>query len=347
MQRDMHYEGMYVLARAAGLAPEIALRVATSSQLVDDFASNYSGVLEQDGGWLSVFATSHHAVDGNNLLDEHQRRIWVPFHFLPGGLGSTLEERLVCVMDSPASQRMLVHHQNYPASEIIPELMGIAAHVYADTFAHYGFSGMASERNFVQQDSLSIDMDELTPQERARIEKKKASFFERLGGAVAEVTSGGLGHAGVAVWPDRPYLVWSFAYEDGKEERRDNPATYLAACAALYEEFQRLAARIEGGGEASLPFAAIEPEVRAVLAHQGDSVARSGRWADALASGALNGLSEKIPDYRGEAWNAECGLAQNCFDALAAPFCAFARAAEVHRTYVLRVLLPSMGMLVA
>lgn len=341
MQRDMHYEGMYVLARAAGLAPEIALRVATSSQLVDDFASKFDEPLP-DGGHLTVFPTCHHT--GNilgNLAAAHQRLIWVPFHFLPGGAGNNHESRLICEMDSTASRSMLEHHLSYPAEDIVPELLGVAAHVYADTFAHYGFSGISSDMNRVEAGSLDIIM-EIGVEERKRIEEKKENFF----GVMAEIGSWGLGHAGVATWPDRPYLQWRFTYEDGRSATRDNPSTFLAACRALHADFSRLAQRKGMAANPGVPFAEIEAGITAILAHQGPMEDRCARWKAALASGMVPGLAE-IPDYEGTEWDNACSAAHGCTDAVTMPFCRFVRAAEVHRTYVLRSLLPPLNILVA
>ncbi len=342
MQKDMHYEGMYALARAAGLAPEIALRVATSSQLVDDFASQFDEQLP-DGGHLTVFPTCHHTENVlGNLAAEHQRLIWVPFHFLPGGAGNDHESRLVCEMDSAASRDMLEHHLAYPAVDILPELVGVAAHVYADTFAHYGFSGISSELNHVEAGSLNLTMD-IDADEYRRIEEKKENFFA----TVAELGSRGLGHAGVATWPDRPYLQWQFTYEDGRVASRDNPTTFLAACRALHRVFSKLASLQGMASGPGVSFADIEVDVVSVLAHQGPMEDRAARWKDALASGMVPLLREEIPDYEGAEWDNACSSAHGCAEAVTMPFCRFVRAAEVHRTYVLRSLLPPMNILVA
>lgn len=342
MQRDMHYEGMYVLARAAGLAPDIALRVATSSQLVDDFAREFDEPLP-DGGHLTVFPTCHHTENiAGNLDRNHQRLIWVPFHFLPGGTGSSYEPRLVCERNSAASRSMMEHHLAYPTGDILPELIGVAAHVYADTFAHYGFSGISSDLNHVEGGSLDITMD-INDSERERIEEKKDNFLAKM----AQLGSQGLGHAGVATWPDRPYLKWRFTYEDGRPAPRDNPATFLEACRALHAGFSRLAQRDGMAAGAGVPFAAIEAGVVSILAHQGPMEERCERWKDALSTGMVPRLLAEIPDYEGTDWDNACSAAHGCMDAVTMPFCRFVRAAEVHRTYVLRSLLPPMNILVA
>ena len=83
MLTDMHYYGTYAMARAAGLKKKIAETIATASQFVDDNAEKDS-INFRDGARLDAEATAHHAVDIKNTDLEDQRKIWVPFHFLPG-----------------------------------------------------------------------------------------------------------------------------------------------------------------------------------------------------------------------------------------------------------------------
>ena len=98
MQEDMHYYGTYALARCAGLPVEISRPLAYSAQFVDDSEQSDSETHE-DGGMLYGIATAHDnvAVVKNQLIDHiAQRRVWVPFHFFPGNIGDTLQEKMVC-----------------------------------------------------------------------------------------------------------------------------------------------------------------------------------------------------------------------------------------------------------
>src|SRR5689334_15953454 len=89
MQRDMHYYGCFFLARAAGFATAEAVTIATASQYVDDNVKPDMHVFA-DGGAFEFVPTAHHPVSRANLDHDDQRRIWVPFHFLPGG-GATID----------------------------------------------------------------------------------------------------------------------------------------------------------------------------------------------------------------------------------------------------------------
>src|ERR1700682_1049187 len=152
MQTDMHYYGTYALARAAGLIPDVAWIIATAAEFVDD--SNEVQMTLSDGCFLQAKATAHHSENIKNIDKLDQREIWVPFHFLPGNQGESYEERLVCVTDSAIAQEMVQHNLENPDNAPAIELIGITAHVYADTFAHYGISGISSRLNRVDRATL-------------------------------------------------------------------------------------------------------------------------------------------------------------------------------------------------
>jgi hypothetical protein len=362
MQIDMHYYGTYALARAAGLRGDVAELIATSAQFVDDFPSNDLIAL-QGGERVDTVATAHTVGQFQNLDEEDQRRVWVPFHFLPGGEGATLQDRLICRKNSPLAQAMVAAHLGYAAQPFAPELVGIAAHVYADTFAHYGFSGISSALNRVDADSFKLNMG-LDPDLRAYISRKAEQFFgsafyKKLAewGVVAsstgaEILSGALGHGAVATYPDRPYLKWSFAYEvSGEVSHRDNPATYLEGAEALHGFFCRFAAlRPDLTSGAAQDFATISGHVSAILKVEADKSGRIKAWQKAAESGDLfGGTGEKIPDYKGEQWTTALEVldGEPAPDLGKLPPYRFHQAAAIHRAYVLRVLLPGAGIYLA
>ena len=364
MQLDMHYYGTYAMARAGGLEAETAKMVATCAQFVDDNVADGSVEFE-DGARIDSEATAHHAVDLENLAPDDQRQVWVPFHFLPGNEGDTYTERLKCRMDSDVVRDMRDHHLTLAEQPFAPALIGIAAHVYADTFSHYGFSGVSSRGNKVENDSfqfggdLSPDMHDYITGKAAKFfrEKKGGGLFKNIKSWLGETLSGALGHGSVATYPDRPYLAWSFDYEredavEGRHSMRDNQETFLAGCRALHEMFRRFAEagpaayRSDDGRE----FDQIADRVAAVLATQANKETRCEAWRRAAGTGAIfGGDGEEIPDYDGQAWNArwrELDGSEHSPDVLAEPIWLFYQAAAVHRTYVLRDLLPQHGLVV-
>ena len=250
MQIDMHYYGTYAMARAAGITRNAARVIAIAAQFVDDNAAKDT-IKFRDGGRLDAQASAHHAVDRKNIDLEDQRRIWVPFHFLPGNKGKTYTERLVCQKDSEIAREMVKHNLSLVDRTYALPLIGITAHVYADTFAHYGFSGISSRRNKVINDSFKF-MDLNAKTEKYILDKAKKfkenypdeeGFLTNVKSWFAEKLSGALGHGAAVTFPDRPYLKWSFEYEDPKNDSgvRDNPATFLDGCQALHKLFRDFA----------------------------------------------------------------------------------------------------------
>lgn len=359
MQLDMHYYGTFALARAAGLREDAALVIATSAAFTDD-ATARDSVRFLDGARLDVEATAHHAVDIHNVDLEDQRKVWVPFHFFPSNQGDEYSERLVCRMDSPLAREMVDHNLRQHAQPYYLALMGVTAHVYADTFAHYGFSGVSSRRNRIANDSFRFD--DLDPAMRDYISGRAKTFFDRYqaeGGLMenikswfAETASGALGHGAAATFPDRPYLVWSFDYEypDVRRERRDNRETFLAGCKALHGMFRQVAEfrpeLASGGGR---EFEAIEERVRSILAVQALMKGRIEAWQKACSDGDLFGKPEAIPVYDPDNWHAQRDGLDGVGDsreALDKPVYRFYQAAAAHRTYVIRDLLPAHDLVV-
>ncbi len=386
MQLDMHYYGTYAMARAAGIKPGAAQTIATCAQFVDDNAAN-TDIKFGNGAWVESIATAHHTIDKENLNGSDQRKVWVPFHFLPGNIGETWTERLKCRMDSQIAQELVEHHLSLSQSSFALELIGITAHVYADTFSHYGFSGVSSRGNKIVNDSIVLN--ELDPEIKAYVLGKYENFKKSKGHKllpnfrpnvvpagkwyevlknkvvswVGETFSGALGHGAVATFPDRPYLNWEFKYErndayladltgnSGTDARRPNPSTFLLGCEALHGMFAKLReARPDLDNGDFRDFSSIRTAVVEILATQAKKEGRINRWQKAAADGTVFGNGEMIPEYKGELWNAEWQELDGEEDSLVIldkPIWHFYQAAALHRTYVLRDLLPSHKIIVS
>lgn len=361
MQLDMHYYGTFAMAYAAGLKKETAKIIATAAQFVDDNAAA-SHIEFQDGGRVDAEATAHHVAQLSNLDKEDQRQVWVPFHFLPGDEGASYSERLICRKNSNIAKTMVSHHLGYAKDEMGPHLIGIAAHVYADTFAHWGFSGVGSRRNKVDNDSFLFSTG-LDPDIKDYIEDKADDFFRQYGKGgglfanlkswLAETFSGALGHGAVATYPDRPYLKWSFDYEypNKRQAIRDNPKDFMDGCRSLHGMFRKFAnknpAHSSGDG---LPFNKIRPEVKMILEFQGKKEERVKQWLKAARAGKLSPKGYTIPTYAPEDWLFEATKLDNSEDSKAAldsNLYRFYQAASLHRYYVLRDLLPKHNLVVA
>ena len=117
MHKDMHYAGTYALAKLAGLSDDIALKIGASAQFVDDSADDTAIMDEKTGELFASEVTTRYAdpkkyIGQRAFLLNHidQLAIWVPFHFLPGGKGDTLTQKLVCRPDSEIAQAMIASH---------------------------------------------------------------------------------------------------------------------------------------------------------------------------------------------------------------------------------------------
>ena len=376
MQIDMHYYGVYAMARAAGLTREASGRIATASELVDDNAEQ-EHVEFGDGGRLDLMPTAHHTTDTANLNEEMQRKVWVPFHFIPGNRGRTVAERLVCRKDSAIAREVVEHAVRMANRAFGPQLIGITAHVYADTFSHYGFSGASCPVNRVNTaQSGPVEDDEAAASEARRSRAKFTAggdeehegggrwwtdIRDHLVGDLAEAASGALGHAGVATWPDKPFLVWLAVFEHevpAREVRqpRDNPKTFLEGCRALHAMFCKVGREAPHLRE-RIPtrFADIEERVQGILATVGDKGVRSDAWKAAARAGAFTGPREEIAPYAGhdwletlEDWRSRQGTdrAVRSQEVVESDTFRFYQAAAIHRTFVLRDLLPTHGLAV-
>jgi hypothetical protein len=346
MQIDMHYYATFALARSAGLKWDYAWAIATAAQYVDD--SDKVNAHLSDGTPLEIQPTAHHPVDIHNILPINQRLTWIPFHFLPGGKGETNAEKLVCDIDSKLAEDMVSHNLSQAKEDYGMMLIGITAHVYADTFSHYGFSGLSAIENQITPDSINL-ISENTKVEsiRARLDV----FFEKYceAGLADNIR---LGHGGVATYPDQPYLTWQFSYAQNGilSPVRENQKTFLAACKALHRLFSDYADIFNG--EYSEPgirkeFDEIELEVVDILALVGSADLRIERWQKSVREGKLfaNPSGAAIPTYNPSQFaNDAKAMSTVPVDVSKKTLVIlFLKAAEIHRSYVLNELLPKNG----
>lgn len=372
MQIDMHYYGVYAIARLSGLNPQAAKTIATASQYVDDSLKNNSLDHKKSGAKMIPIATAHHTASIRNVDRDDQRYIWVPFHFLPGNQGENFTERLVCRKDSALAKDMKDHHMGFADKPFALELMGITAHVYADTFAHFGFSGVSSRRNRVKSDDIEI-MD-VSDKTKNYWEQKQPEFFEKYGtqggmwqnikralaSSGAEMLSGALGHGAVLTYPDQPYLHWRFKYENLGGEYSDRPANeydrhnlddYLSACRVLYNMFRDFAGLRSDYCDNSGPIdfsQGLEQDLKEILTLEEGKSGRSSAWCNAMKDNKLY-LGEDIPTYDQAEWDNDRDRfpkIDNVAEATEFSVYRFYQAASLHQHFVLRELLPAQGLVV-
>ena len=398
MQIDMHYYGTYAIARAAGLKPKDAQVIAYSAQFVDD-STSIDSEIHTDGGMLYGVATAHHSLQavGKYLFhkirekikhrkvgDVEQRRVWVPFHFYPGNEGNTFSKKLICRKNSPLVNEMFDNHIELEKKiPYILQLIGIASHVYMDTFSHYGFSGKSSRNNKVRADSFSFEDNKeghikhllnfnkknkgeyIT--ENWRNKNKLVSLLSSLAryripflhklmheliSSIAEITSGALGHGAVATFPDQPYLKWKFSYENSNEvSKRNNPQTYLEGCENLYLKLRRFSSLYYDSDQPTYSeFSKIKKPIKEILSVCGDKEERVNQWIDYIKRNKLFDVQEnEFLDYDETEWeNQKIKFHKLKISSQVVKLSVyqFHQAADYHRHYTLKKLLPKYGIIV-
>lgn len=349
MQKDMHFYGIYTLARAAGIKPDTSRIIAWASQFVDDALEGEVNVLKNQ---KVIFPniTSHKPFDYKNTVLRDQWKVWVPFHFLPGNqtIARTFIGKMVCLkgIDSKPAEAILNHALANKMKPYGAHLAGIAAHVYADTFSHYGFIGLNSQRNRVKNHTIKVNVKSRDISKY--VKNKFETFITRVAGSIAENVP--VGHGAVATYPDRPYLKWEYKNGTGKLVKRDNTKDFLTGCEQLYLFFSNFVQDQPAYGKLSPEgWRKTKDVVKSIIKKEGKKEDRIKAWEKAISGNRLFISTQKDRNlkYSDEEWMphnihkhlATCGTLENC-DA-----CLFIRAAWKHRNYVLHELLPDIGLI--
>jgi hypothetical protein len=293
MQLDMHFYGTYAMARAAGFAPDLAETVATAAQYVDDAASDTPVPLRDGSTVVPVITSSHKifATEPENRV--FQWRVWMPFHFLPGGAGEDRAARLICRQaqpGEPAAEAVLAFAAARRREPLGPALLGVTCHVVEDTFSHYGFAGADAQRNRIERGSIVTAIDDAAI--RAEALGRLADWLRKADGHEGGMRAG-MGHLSAGDLTDRPHVVWRFRYaaascpDAERESVRDNRATYLAALARVHAMCADFAAALRLPARPVRPFDALVDALREILGRERGKEARCDLWLRAMRAGQL------------------------------------------------------------
>lgn len=306
MQIDFHHAVTYICARLAGFSKRESEVIAHSAQYVDDATA--AGEVWFDNGMIFPrTASAHKMLDYKNADELANHRVWLPFHFLPGNnqeLPPTsipsydtdeFMRRCVCRPNSPPAQglmRAVIERQDRPYALY---RLGIAAHVFMDTWAHQGFIG------FQHQINVASDLKAEDSHHKQTFEEKFADFFKKDWADTKSDVVGAalpLGHGSVLSYPDRPYLKWSYTNGLGERIERNNPKDFLEAAQQTYQHFRRYRDLSSLGEKVFDTDYPLPSEFDILAAHIGtiddeEGESRHKRWLELIASGAL-GFSEKV-----------------------------------------------------
>ncbi|MDF2547484.1 MAG: hypothetical protein K0R93_2382 [Anaerosolibacter sp.] len=220
MQRDFHYYSIYTLCRLAGIKPEESEIIAYASQHTDDAIYSHELTFES-GGRFQQQMSAHKILDLGIFKKEVGYEILMPFHFLPGLEGDDFFEQIRCRQNSKTAKAVIEDTLETLAKPYGLHRLGIALHMYADTWAHQNFSGLRKPHNEV---------------EALKYENRKYSIFEEFGSNIFSELLPPIGHAQAFTCPDEPYLVWSYK-PHGYESviRIDNLNRFMDAVLHIYE----------------------------------------------------------------------------------------------------------------
>ncbi|RQH00134.1 DUF6765 family protein [Paraburkholderia dinghuensis] len=294
MNIDFHYGVAYLVARTAGLDVVQATTVAHSCQYVDDATT--TGLLFFSGGeTYERFASAHTMYDYHNTESQLNRLVWTPFHFLPAGSGTTLEEKAICRPDSDIAREVVRRAIRGAGAQNALHRLGVTLHTYVDTWAHQGFSGIESDFNKVR----SLEAEDCTSTDwRARLANATEHLAEEVESDVL-TRFFPLGHGAALHYPDQPWAKWSYVNGKGQTVSRDNLPDFIAAADMACRAVRGFLAKDEAfEGLQGLP----EP-VKEALRQQlsgnrsDDPVVRLQALSDSASLGVIPGLEEAIPTY--------------------------------------------------
>lgn len=350
MQIDFHHAVTYVCSRIAGFNEEDAAIIAYAAQYVDDATSN-EPVYFSNKALYRRFASAHPPINTNNLKKVSNHVVWLPFHFLPGngGMdagnnpGGSFIEKIICVPNSPLSHEMLDLVIKEKDRRYSLHWLGVAMHVYADTFAHQKFAGVIHKVNDVENVKDIGGSGEFDG-------RLKGIWRDFLDDAIPP-----LGHGRADVFPDMPFLVWEYKNGRGEKIVRENPKDFLAAAEAMTKAMQRY----RGVAETGLPDAdrnAIANNLNAFIDKDGKK--RHGKWVESIKNGDIPSLGNETIAYaigdRKGAWKYEAlGTSHDLpvyewrDEFLTSNWKLFLDAIQAHRFHLLHDILPKYGICAA
>lgn len=352
MQIDFHHATTYVVARLAGFPAPQADIIAHACQYVDDATS--SGLVRFDNGALYYrISSAHKMLDLRNKKALANHLVWIPFHFLPGNEGlaeglnpiGTFINKLVCRPDSPVARQMVrqaIIDQDRPYGL---HRLGVAMHVYADTWSHQGFAGVLHPINKVSY---------------ARETGDSGVFSSSLAVFINDVldkTVPPLGHGRATVLPDIPFLAWQ--YRNGHSELiiRDNADQFCQAAEWMYRAMKRYLLRdpfAEVGGMENRDMEKIRDLFTGLKEKSGSK--RHAAWIRTIAKDPFSFGAETVAypgkgpgSWKEQALGSNLDLPMYRWDPgfLKSNWKLFHDALQAHRLYVINDLLPRYGICAA
>jgi len=217
MNVEFHYYMTYLIATRAGFTPKDAHTIAYSCEYIDE---NEQPTIVNKGLAAEYSSTQTQACDADYIPETlgDRAKVYSVFHFIPGypSSGSPRTDGKTSLLNTtPNSQNAQEIFSKALATKNLYRI-GIAAHGYADTWAHQNFEGQASEFNQI------FGVDFLKP-------LKKWDLPD-------------LGHAEAFCHPDYPATIWTDSRL--KESEIDNKVRFLDAAGNLFWQLAGCAGKL-------------------------------------------------------------------------------------------------------
>ncbi len=266
MQKDFHYYVIYYLCLCAGLEPDIAYKIAYSSQYVDDSTESRKIFLyDEEGkevGFIDPVRTAHNGLE--SFWKGVWEKIYYPFHFVPGNKGEKREEKYITI--SGVNNTSAYKFLSLALESKNPYRIGIALHAYADTFSHQNFSGRWSEVNSVQKLMVYSNFT------KKLVLNFKLWIFKILRGPIPTI-----GHVEAYKVPDIPYYNWVYFNYKNEYIPGANEDRYLSFAQNVYNDFLcKLSSKI-GNGKAE-EFINIKNDILLGINREGSLRKRCKYW---------------------------------------------------------------------
>lgn len=215
MQKDFHFYCVGVLCKAAGFKNQDALTIAYASQYVDD--STESEPINLGSHIFDPVRTAHIGLQAYDW--SVQKRVFIPFHFIPAKPISPENSSYLTKQNSEFAQAILNEAINENDNKFRLYRIGVALHVFADSWAHQEFSGRRNKENDVE----SIHLRSGNKWKRLLWENLFLDFLPQIG------------HAEAGYFPDQSYQYWK--YKNGTTNEfveRNNSEVFLDAAKTIY-----------------------------------------------------------------------------------------------------------------
>ncbi|MBI4686644.1 MAG: hypothetical protein HY756_02530 [Nitrospirae bacterium] len=207
MDKEYHYYITFIIALRAGFKKDEAYKIAYSSQYTDDNDTPYEINEGQDDAYENYISQTENITKPQ----EERLRIYTIFHFMPG----TPDEIWRVSLDRKDGKLHLLNTipNNQNAAALLRDALksgnfywiGIATHMFADTFAHQNFVGFKDEFNAME------------------------GFLEGL--------LPNIGHAEAKYQPDIPNLRWKDERLTSKYKARHNRSIFLEATGCIFDQY--------------------------------------------------------------------------------------------------------------